>query len=65
MSTTHSDPFGAGLIDLTWLRVPEETRALVRNHAGDLSETPDVFWVDTVLLAVDFAATKSTSSEQR
>ncbi|MBI1852898.1 MAG: hypothetical protein HYR85_21365 [Planctomycetes bacterium] len=65
MSTSRNDPFGGALLDLSWLRVPEETRALVRSHAGDLSETPDVFWVDTFLLAVDFAETKSTPSERR
>ncbi len=42
----------AGFIDLAWLRVPEATRAIVREHVSEIQKTVDVALADALLLNV-------------
>jgi hypothetical protein len=65
VSSTREDPFDSGLVDLSWLRIPDETRRLVSAHAGALEETSGVFVVDAFLLNVDFTRAESPSHEAR
>ncbi|MBZ5575474.1 MAG: hypothetical protein LAP40_02810 [Acidobacteriia bacterium] len=44
--------FDAGLIDFTWLKVPEATRAIVREHARAIANLPNAVLADTVLLSL-------------
>ena len=51
---SSDDPFRAGVLDLTWLRVPESTRAVVRGHADELRNTVDAALADQLFLNIEF-----------
>ena len=48
------DTFNPTLLDYTWLRVPEATRAIVREHAAELAKTPNATMADNFLLNMNF-----------
>ena len=43
-------PFDALFIDFTWLKVPEATRSIVREHAGEIRDMSGAIVADTILL---------------
>jgi len=47
---SNADPFRAGVLDFTWLRVPDATRAIVREHAAELKNTFNASLLDQVLI---------------
>jgi hypothetical protein len=52
---TGTDPFRTGALDFTWLRVPDSTRTIVREHAADLRTTVNASLADQVFLNTPFA----------
>lgn len=57
--TVQNDPashnaVNLGLLDFTWLRVPDATRVLIRQHAAELAKTGNAATADTFLFQVDF-----------
>ena len=50
-SNNSLDP---SLLDFTWLRVPEATRELIRQHAAEIAQTGSATTADTFLFQVDF-----------
>jgi hypothetical protein len=53
-SRSSEDTFDPNLLDYTWLRVPEATRALVREHAGEIAKMPNASLAENLLLNVSF-----------
>ena len=49
---SDSGPFDTGLIDYTWLRAPDATRALVRDNTADLVKARNAVMADTILLGL-------------
>jgi len=52
--SSSQDLFNSGLLDFTWLRVPEATRAAVREHAATIAKTAAATMADTLLLNFEF-----------
>jgi hypothetical protein len=48
-----SDALNPGMLDLTWLRVPDTTRAIVREHAAELAQLSNANMADSLLLDMD------------
>lgn len=46
------NPFDSGLMDFTWLKVPEATRAIVRDNARAIANLPNAVMADTILLSM-------------
>lgn len=44
--------FDAGLLDYSWLKVPEATREIVRKNAGEIANMPNAVIADTILLTM-------------
>ena len=52
--SSSSDPLGQGMLDFTWLRVPESTRSIIRQHVPEIAKTRAAAMADSFLSGVQF-----------